>query len=259
MFYKNEDMMGYELNLKTAPNRIISLVPSQTKLICDLGAENKLVGRTKFCIHPKNLKAKKVGGTKQVNYSLIEELMPELIICNKEENNKEIVETLKLKYPVWVSDIENLEQNYIMIKELALLCDKVDEGENLIFKMKNEFNSLKTNLDTNCLYLIWKNSYMGVGNQTFIHDMLIKMGLINVLERANRYPELSEDDILNLNPELVFLSSEPYPFKEKHINELSQLLPNSKILLVDGEFFSWYGSHLLNSPQYFKQLIKQIN
>lgn len=259
MFYNQKDMIGNMLTLQSAPERIISLVPSQTELICELGAQDKLVGRTKFCIHPKNLNAIKVGGTKQINYNLIEELKPDLIICNKEENNKEIVETLKLNYPIWVSDILTLEDNYIMIQEVAKLCDKKSKGDELIQKMKKEFEVLNFKVNKTCLYLIWKNPYMAAGNQTFIHEMMVKMGLMNVLDKKNRYPELTETEIKTLKPDLVFLSSEPFPFKEKHIKELSDLLPNSKILLVNGEFFSWYGSHLLNSPQYFKQLINQIN
>ncbi len=259
MFYHHQDMIGNLLILESAPQRIISLVPSQTELICELGAEEKLIGRTKFCIHPKQLKVTKVGGTKLVNYHLIDELQPDLIICNKEENNKEIVESLNMKYPVWVSDIETLEQNYIMIQEVAKLCDKEVQGVELIQNMKKGFESLDLKPNKTCLYLIWKNPYMGVGNKSFIHEMIHKMGLSNVLDNTSRYPELTENEIKTLNPDLVFLSSEPYPFKENHMNELSQLLPNSKIMLVNGEFFSWYGSHLVNSPQYFKQLINQIN
>jgi hypothetical protein len=110
------------------------------------------------------------------------------------------------------------------------------------------------------VYLIWRNPYMTANSKTFIHDMLVRMGLTNLFADApERYPQISEKQLVALNPEVILLSSEPYPFGDKHIRELSRILPKSRIELVDGELFSWYGSRLLHSPDYFKKLGERLS
>jgi ABC-type Fe3+-hydroxamate transport system substrate-binding protein len=252
------DMLGREVVLNSPPKRIISLVPSQTELLYDLGLKDIIVGQTKFCIHPtlefKN--AVKIGGTKVVKHDLIDALKPDLIIGNKEENTQEIIDTLSLKYPVWVSDILTIEDNYQMIESIGDLCHVEIKAQTLINEIKFSFNQLKDENIGTCLYLIWKNPYMAAGENTFINEMLKKAGFQNVLEKNSRYPELTESEIVTLNPQYIFLSSEPFPFKDKHIESLQLLLPNAIIKLVDGEMFSWYGSRIKLAPKYFKQLVK---
>lgn len=251
------DMLGREVVLNFPPNRIISLVPSQTELLYDLGLKDKIVGQTKFCIHPtiEFNNAVKIGGTKQVKYDLIDALKPDLIIGNKEENTREIIETLSLKYPVWVSDIFTIEDNYQMIESIGDLCHVENKAQALIKEIKHSFNQLYKKNIGNCLYLIWKNPYMAAGENTFINEILKKAGFQNVLGKNSRYPELTENEIVALNPQYILLSSEPFPFKDKHIESLQLLLPNTIIKLVDGEMFSWYGSRIRLAPNYFKQML----
>lgn len=254
------DMLGRVVNIQKPIQRIVSLVPSQTEFLYELGLKDKIVAQTVFCVHPKShfKKATKIGGTKKIRYEELDELQPDLIICNKEENNEEIVETLAKKYPVWVSDIKNIDDAFYMMRSLAELLDVKNEAEDLLRKITLSLNQKKIRHQYNCLYLVWRNPYMAVGSDTFINHMLQRAGFNNLI-KEQRYPELNLDELQLLNPEVLLLSSEPYPFKEKHVEELQTLLPNSKILTVDGELFSWYGSRLLNSQPYFNELQRQLH
>ncbi|PCI97923.1 MAG: cobalamin-binding protein [Flavobacteriales bacterium] len=256
------DQIGHKFELNSVPKRIISIVPSQTELLYDLGLDEKVVGITKFCIHPKEWYGNKnrVGGTKNINFSKIAELKPDLIIANKEENTKEQVEELQKIYPVYTSDISNLEESLAMINDIGILTNTKEKSISITEKIQYEFNKLtEQNFETKrVLYLIWKNPYMSINQNRFINDMMQRCGFQNVISSSVDYPEISEDQISSLNPDLILLSSEPYPFKENHIKALQILSPKSKVILVDGEYFSWYGSRLLGSPNYFISLLNEI-
>jgi len=243
--------------------RIVSLVPSLTELIIDLGLEKELVGRTKFCIHPKD-KVKsipKIGGTKEVSISKVSSLKPDLIIANKEENTKKDVEALHNITNVYVTDISNYSEALLAIQQIGKFANRIKESTFLINRIKDSFSrlsGLSQNRKSVC-YLIWKNPLMTVGHDNFIHDMLHRCGFENVFGGRDRYPTISNADIESKNPEYIFLSSEPFPFKDKHIQEFSLLFPNSKIVLVDGEYFSWYGSRMVSAADYFIDLITRLN
>ena len=235
--------------------RIISLVPSQTELLHYLGLENETIGITKFCIHPTEWFRNKirVGGTKNIDIQKITALQPDLIIANKEENAREQVEQLAAHFPVWVTDVNTLDDAYQMIENIGTLTGKTSEASILVSKIKIEFTQLPLpHLPLPACYLIWKDPYMTVGGDTFIHHMLEKAGFENVFASRLRYPEVSVKEIRELGCKVLLLSSEPYPFKQKHIDELQQQLPGITIKLVDGEMFSWYGSRLLYAPSYFR-------
>ncbi len=258
------DQLGNQIPSKVY-SRIVSLVPSQTELLFDLGLDEVVIGITKFCVHPHTwYKTKqRIGGTKNVNLKKIGLLKPDLIIANKEENVKEQVEALRLIAPVYVSDIQDLESALQMIEQVGMLTNKslranaiVNEIEQGFESIKPSFNSINKTINT--AYLIWKDPYMGAGGDTFINDMLIRCGLQNVFATSARYPICSIEQLNSLKCDLILLSSEPYPFQQKHINELKVYLPDAHIMLVDGEMFSWYGSRLLKAPAYFKQLIAQV-
>ena len=252
--------MGRNVIIPNFPERIISLVPSQTELLFDLGLGSRVIGITKFCIHPESWHRSKtkIGGTKQLNFEKINELNPDLIIGNKEENNESQVTNLMKKYPVWMSDISNLEESCSMINSIGEITNSTAKSAVIVSNIQQEFSTLTPlNSSKNVLYLIWKNPYIAVGKNTFINNMLLACGLINCLAKT-RYPQLTNEEIKLLNPEIIFLSSEPYPFKEKHIDELQELLPNTLIILVNGELFSWYGSRLLLAPAYFLKLLYKI-
>jgi len=255
-----KDQLGRVVNLPEKPLRIVSLVPSQTELLIALGLEKNLVGITKFCVHPKHLISIKrvVGGTKNLNYTKIAALKPTIILCNKEENTKEIVATLEKNYPVHVSDVMNLSDAYALIVAYGKMFSCQEKAAAIIHKIKEENVAFTKEISPlrlrKVLYMIWQKPWMAAGKDTFIDAMLQLNGYQNCITTAARYPELSNAAIRKLNPDCVFLSSEPFPFAEKHCASLQEILPQAKIKLVDGEFFSWYGSRLIDAFRYFKTL-----
>ncbi|MGB0369176.1 MAG: ABC transporter substrate-binding protein, partial [Flavobacteriales bacterium] len=226
------DQLGRQVEIPSNPKRIVSLVPSQTELLYDLGLADRVVGITKFCVHPEKWFRNKtrVGGTKKLNFEGISALNPDLIIANKEENNKEDIEQLERDFPVWISDINDLESSIEMIGKVGEITGS--NSSNIVRQIQDGFSELKPiSPPKTTLYLIWKGPYMAAGSGTFVHDIMSRCGFENATNQA-RYPELSEEAIIKLNPELVLLSSEPFPFKEKHIQELQELLPKAEIRLV---------------------------
>jgi ABC-type Fe3+-hydroxamate transport system substrate-binding protein len=258
---KYTDQMGQVLELKETPKRIVSLVPSQTEFLCDLGLQDQIVGCTKFCIHPASIKktAKIIGGTKTLNLSIIESLKPDIVIGNKEENEQSQIIALSKTHAVWMSDIANLNQAIEMMSKLAEIFQKEKEAETITSEINTQFANINTlEKSKKVLYLIWKDPYMLAGKQTFIDDIIHHIGLENAVQflpNPNRYPEINESQIIAIQPDLLFLSSEPYPFKEKHLAFFQEILPNTKVQVVDGELFSWYGSRLLKSSTYFNRLL----
>lgn len=254
------DQLNREINLPSVPKRIISVVPSQTELLFYLGLNEEVIGVTKFCTHPldKFKSTTKIGGTKQLDIANIKALHPDLIIANKEENERGQLEELMQFFPVWISDIYDLQGAIDMIERVGALVDKENQAKVLSQSIAKQFNELiipSSNLRT--VYFIWRKPYMAAGKNTFIDSMLQKCGLINAFN-LKRYPEINAQELINARPDVILLSSEPYPFKDKHIAEFKALVPNAIIKLVDGELFSWYGSRLLYAPEYFDGLIKEL-
>jgi ABC-type Fe3+-hydroxamate transport system substrate-binding protein len=254
------DQMGRQVAIAAPPRRIVSLVPSQTELLFDLGLYDRIVGITKFCIHPAEaVKGKTIiGGTKRFRIDVIHRLQPDLIIGNKEENDKEGIEELARHYPVWISNVYTLDDSLAMIRAIGKLTQTEAKAATIAKEVETGFAALTTyQTAQRVLYLIWRKPWMAAGKQTFINEILQRGGWQNAVT-ASRYPELSEADIRALSPDLVFLSSEPFPFGDKHIAELQQILPHAQILLVDGELFSWYGSRLRHSAAYLAELRGQL-
>lgn len=253
------DQMGYEVGVPHTPKRVVSLVPSQTELIDYLGCSDSLIGVTKFCIHPAHFIKEKtiIGGTKKFRFDTIKNLNPDLIIGNKEENYEEGIIRLKENYPVWMSDIANINEAIDMISKLGLILNRQDIASDLINNVLSQFNQIEIDRKYKVLYFIWNSPKMVAGSNTFIDEMLNVAGFEN-LAPTERYPEISDDEIAGLNPEVILLSSEPYPFKEKHIKRFKDISPNSIIKIVDGELFSWYGSRLLKAPTYFIKLHEEL-
>lgn len=253
------DQLQRKVTLSKTSSRIISLVPSQTELLVDLGLEDKIVGITKFCVHPHHLRKQKtiVGGTKQVNFEKIKALTPDLIICNKEENSKEMVAGLEKIAPVWISDVNSIPDCLEMIHSLGEIFSEESIAKDIIERIQEELMAFekimseKSELKT--AYLIWKDPYMAAGSNTFISTLLEINRFQNIFgNRTERYPEVQVEELKATD--LILLSSEPYPFQQKHIDELAEKVGNKKILLVDGEYFSWYGSRLMKAFNYFRNL-----
>lgn len=260
------DQIGNRVTLKDTPNRIVSLVPSQTEFLCDLGLEEKIVGITRFCTHPqeKTKAIEKIGGTKQFDIEKIMSLRPDLIIGNKEENYESGITELKKHFSVWMSDIYTLEDNYAMMRSIAKIMDRKSVGEAIIAEIQESLfqyqtQKLNSRKKHKAAYFIWRKPYMVAANNTFIHHMLEEFGVENVFQNFSRYPEIEPEMLSELKPAYIFLSSEPYAFKTHHIQEFRNFSPSSKVILVDGEMFSWYGSRLRYTAAYFKKLNSDIS
>lgn len=260
-----QDQTGNFITLNKKPKRIISVVPSQTELLYDLGLDEEVIGITKYCVHPTNWHETKtkVGGTKKLDIDKIKSLNPDLIIANKEENEKNQIQELMKEFPVWVSNISNLEQALTMIEAIGAMTGKEMRSLEIQNNIREQFSHFKIQAahiplkKTRVLYLIWRKPYISAGNDTFIGHLLNVCGLKNIVE-SQRYPKLPPEKIKQLNPELIFLSSEPYPFRKKHLAEFQLLCPAAQIVFVDGEMFSWYGSRLIYAPCYFERLLTYL-
>lgn len=254
------DQLGRTIVVDYPPRLIVSLVPSQTELLFDLGLDDEIVGVTKFCVHPmeKITSRTKIGGTKNLNIDRIRALKPDLIIGNKEENEKEQIEELMAEFPVWISDIASLEDAKKAISAIGGLINRVPEAAYLNHLIHVGFADLHTlaiqkNIHKKVAYLIWQNPIVLTGKDTFISDILTIIGLTNVIDIC-RYPIITPEELTLLKPDFIFLSSEPYPFKETHVATFARQFPEAKVMLVDGEVFSWYGSRLVKAVQYLFQL-----
>ena len=246
------DQMGRLVELNQAPQRVISLVPSITEFLIDLGV--KVVGRTKFCVHPQSQvqDIPTIGGTKNFRLEQIDKLQPDLIIGNKEENYQEGIEAVSDKFPVYMTDIQNLSDAEQMMHRLAEICDKQPEGESLISQVKDKWNALKNSRSGRVAYIIWKDPLMAAGSETYIDAFLTHLGYTNAIIKS-RYPQIQLQELAELAPDEILLSSEPFPFSQKHIADLQEHLPNIKFRLVNGEFFSWYGTRILKCNEMLEQ------
>ena len=243
--------------------RIVSLVPSQTELLYDLGLDEEVIGITKFCVHPNvwHKTKTRVGGTKSLKINIIQKLKPDLIIANKEENIREQIEQLAKTFDVFVTDVRNINDALKMIKNVGMLTGQASSAVRIANSIQSTFKKLFEKISSKekikTAYVIWRNPYMVAGGDTFISDMMQYCGMQNIYSNMKRYPEINIEDLKD-KCELLLLSSEPYPFKEKHIRELQSQIPAVKIVLADGEMFSWYGSRLLKAAKYFETFYKTI-
>jgi ABC-type Fe3+-hydroxamate transport system substrate-binding protein len=255
------DQTGKSITLKKKPLRIISLVPSQSEFLWDLGLKEELIGITKFCIHPHEMfkTVQRIGGTKTLNLEKIKALKPDLVIGNKEENDRSQIEALQKEFNVWMSDIYNFKDAFEMMKAIGEMTGKKEASEKIIAQIKKQLPSIKDLFKKQkVIYFIWNKPYMIAGKNTFIDYVLNYTGLSNGAKKLRRYPGITNEKLMEIDPEFCFLSSEPFPFKAKHAAEIQKILPGSKIHIVDGEMFSWYGSRLTKLPAYVNDLKKTI-
>lgn len=256
------DQLGRIIELNETPERIVSLVPSQTELLVDLGLEKYLVGITRFCVHPPFLRQIKtiVGGTKKVNTRKLKELEPDIILCNKEENTREMVEELEGIAPVHVSDVPGLESAYELMSQYGEIFNCLPLAKTLVSSIRKKekvLRSLAINSEKqNVGYFIWNDPLMVAGRGTFINEMLELNNFRNVYIEE-RYPVTNLEEFKGKNPDFCMLSSEPFPFTEEHKEKFRPYA--GKVEVVDGEMFSWYGSRLLEAMEYFKKFHRASN
>ena len=237
--------------------RVISLVPSITEFLFDLGMDEEVVGLTKFCIHPneKWQQLPRVGGTKTVNHARVAALKPDLIIANKEENTREDVERLREHYTVLLTEVYTVEDAFAMMLELGDRVNRQKEATVLVDQVRREWEAARNLANgERVVYAIWNDPFMVAGTHTYIHSVLEWFGWTNAIETA-RYPEMPLAELVNCAPDQLMLSSEPFPFAVKHMEQFKAILPASRVDRVDGECFSWYGSRMLHTPNYVRKLV----
>lgn len=256
-----QDQTGKFVFLPAPAERIVSLVPSLTELLYHLHLSEEVVGITKFCVHPSHWHRTKtrVGGTKNVQLQKVQQLQPQLVLAAKEENLKEQVEPIRNYCPVYTSNVVTLNDALQLIGDIGALTGRTKNALQLAKEIQTAFAAVNIEKRYRALYLIWKDPWMGAGYDTFINSMLQAAGFTNVLHNRSRYPALTPAEMQALQPDVVLLSSEPYPFQEKHIDEVKKILPQSNVLLADGTYFSWYGSRMRHAPAYFVKLTEQLH
>lgn len=256
------DARDREITLDAPPRRIISLVPSQTELLAHLGLEDEVVGITRFCERPENWRNEKtiVGGTKEVDLDVVRDLDPDLILANHEENTAEDVAALDDVAPVFVTEVKTVEEALQMIRTVGTLTDTADQTSTLAGKIISRFESLPDFPSLRAAYLIWREPYMTVGGDTFVHDVMTWGGLENVYGDRTRYPEVTPEALADQNLDVVLCSSEPFPFhqKDEFTDDLEEALPDIPVEIVDGQPFSWYGPRLLDTPDYLEDLRERL-
>lgn len=255
------DQTARKVLLENTPKRIVSTVPSQTELLYYLGLNHNVVGITGFCAHPKAWKASKtiIGGTKDLQIAKIKGLKPDLIIGNKEENLKSQIEELAQNTPVWLSDIKTFNHALDMISSIGELLDKKEKANNLIQSITVKRNKFSSAQKVKALYFIWNEPFMVAGHNTFISSMLSECGFENCAPKTlERYPSLNLEQIAQCKAQVLLLASEPFSFTTKDAHFISQET-GKNTMIVDGEYFSWYGSRMLKAFDYFQRLKNELN
>ncbi|MDX1421135.1 MAG: helical backbone metal receptor [Rubricoccaceae bacterium] len=255
MWLDTHDALGRPVTLDAPPRRIVSLVPSQTELLAALGLDAEVVGLTRFCVHPEGWKARKaiVGGTKNVSLDRVAALQPDLVIANREENEREPVEAIAAIAPVYVTDVATVDDALGMIRAVGRLVGRAERAAALADEIGAGFDALAAAEPLRAAYFIWRDPWMTVGSDTFISDVMQRAGLLNAFGDRTRYPEVTIEAVADRQPDVLLLSSEPYPFKAEHATALEEST-SVPTVLVDGEVFSWYGSRMRLAPPYLQAL-----
>ena len=253
------DSLGQCFKPMVNVQRIVSLVPSTTETLCALGLESKVVGITRYCVHPPHLLSTKstIGGTKQVNWKSLEHINPEIAIGNKEENTPAIFDGLKKRnIPYFVAFPQTLEEAKLDIYKLGELFGVHQTANEICQSITSQLSQLKPLKNTfTYAYLIWRKPWMAVNHNTFIDSMLSQIGGINICsELAARYPTLSLEKLMSLNPDVIFLSSEPYAFNDTHVDELKMAGFRQPVIHISGEYCSWHGVRIKEALNYLQAL-----
>jgi ABC-type Fe3+-hydroxamate transport system substrate-binding protein len=247
------------------PVRIISLCPSLTELVFDLGLGQDLVGRTKFCVHPADRvgAVEKLGGTKNPKIDRIIELAPDVVLLNEEENRAEDADALaEAGIHCHVSFPRTVADTAMMVRDIGGELGARDAAEPIAVAIESTLRDVtsraRERAPVRYAYLIWRDPWMTVSGDTFVAAMLGAAGGVNVFgETADRYPTVEPAAIAQAEPDVVLLSSEPFPFRDRHADELSEAsgVPRDRFLLVDGELLSWHGSRTARGVAYAESVL----
>ena len=261
------DALGVPLALAKPPQRIVSLIPSITELLFSLGLDERIVGVTRFCTYPPEgvTKKIKVGGGKDPDLKRILDLQPDLVIANVEENRREDVEALRAaSVPVFVTYPRTVREGIELIFTLGGLTETVPVAEAMAGPIEQVYRETveqtRGRRPVKVFCPIWRRPYMSINRDTYVHDVIRVSGGENIFaDRLERYPEVALEDVERLQPEVVLLPDEPYPFKAKHIEELRTLdvpaIRDGRIFLIDGKILSWYGPRIGDSLRVLRELL----
>jgi len=258
------DGRGHEIRLDRRPERIVSLVPSTTETLHHLGCEDRVVGVTRFCVHPQPWvrSLPLVGGTKDVDIQRVRALKPDLVLGNCEENTREIFAALEPEFPVYASFPKTVDQAIDDLGSIGRLLQVEKQAEDWRVKIQEqqrELRSIRQRLEPfSYAYLIWRDPWMSVSNDTFIASMLAEAGGTNALgSRSHRFPTLTNSDLMECGADLFLLSSEPFPFRPRHREEIAALgISESRVRFVNGEFCSWHGVRMRSAMAYLADCLQ---
>lgn len=256
------DDLGRRVCLPDGPQRIVCLCPSMTETLFALGVGDRMVGRTRYCVHPQPAVecVSVVGGTKDVNPCRVEELNPDLVIAVREENVQDQVLTMAQHVPVYVFDIETVDDGINSIARLGALVGEARHGESLAQSAREAFESI-TPLPQprRVLCLIWGIPAMAVGAGTYIHDLLTRLGFINMAAALpGRYPDIPLDGDILSEAEVILLPDEPFPFSQEHETMLRSMVRTPLVQRVDGQMLSWYGVRMIETVDQLRDLVKMM-
>lgn len=251
---KMTDHVGRTIEIAISPKRIISLCPAITTTLFSIGLDKEIIGRTRYCLFPENKveQLEVVGGTKDINLEKIRTLNPDLIIAEKEENTEEIVLQLEKEFPVYVFEVQSIEDNDRMIQDLGQLTNKETASARLREQILQALGSLPNLQGKKVAYMIWQNPFMVVGDDTYINALLGAMNLVNPFTAVEgRYPVVTLEDLQQMDLDYLLLATEPFRFKERHVEKMASLLTTVQVSLIDGEMF-WYGVNMIDGANYLK-------
>lgn len=258
------DARGVRLDLRTPPERIVSLVPSTTETLAALGLSDRIVGVTRFCVHPQPWvrSVAKVGGTKDVDASRVAALEPDLIVGNCEENTREIFAALEPIAPLWAPLPRTVDEALVDLLDLGAICGAGGAArswhDRILAARQAAHAASAARPRFTYAWMIWRRPWMAAGPDTFTASLLDELGGSNILDEGEaRYPQLTPSQLAEAAPDRILLSSEPFPFKPRHAEELAEAtgIPTSHIHLVDGELGTWHGVRLAHAFEQVERVI----
>jgi ABC-type Fe3+-hydroxamate transport system substrate-binding protein len=262
------DASGAVLTPAAPPQRIVSLIPSTTELLCDLGLADRLVGVTAYCVEPRDVVRAKVriGGEKDPDLEKIRALAPDLVIANVEENVRAHVDTLRQwGVRVWVTYPRTVAESLRMIRELGEVTGAAPRAAAMATARERGLAAAAATsgaAPVRVFYAIWRHPYMTVSGDTYISDLLATCGAVNIFAAADsRYPAVDLDEVAARGPEVILLPDEPFRFRRAHLRDFESYtdvpaVRDRRIHLVDGKPFSWHGRRLADALRVLPGLMR---
>lgn len=240
--------------------RIVSLVPSLSETVCDLGLRDELIACTKFCIEPKDLhrSCTLVGGTKDFDVAQILSLNPTHILCNQEENPKAPVEELMKHVPTSVTFPKSPKDVPAMLRDIGDFLAARDPFERAARELEGAMQALQLLPRQRFLYFIWRQPYMIAGRDTYISRFLEQWGWENAAPKDERYPSLEPNEITAAKADLILFSSEPFPFRKRDADRLrTEIADCPPIYRIDGQMLSWFGTRTVKAWAMMEEIRRQ--